>query len=96
MYLNSSEATKPKRHRSLPGFESYVSGIPCRIDVTYYFEQKPLGPTCDSDWDCHGYTEISFDVLDRNGRDAPWLTRKMSLADKERIESEICHQHGAH
>jgi hypothetical protein len=44
---------------------------------------------CDSDWDCYGYTHIEFDVLDRKGYKAPWLERKMTLADKQRIDEEL-------
>ena len=69
--------------------ETRISGIPCLVEVTYFFRQKPLGPSCDSDWDCHGYTDIEFEVLDRRGRPAPWLVRKMTESDKERIELEI-------
>ena len=69
--------------------ESRIAGIPCRVEVTRYFVQPPLGPRCDSDWDCYGYTEIEFDVQDRRGRPAPWLERKMTTEDVERIETEI-------
>lgn len=66
-----------------------MAGIPCLIEVTYYHKQKPLGPMCDSDWDAEGYTEINFEVCDRRGRPAPWLERKLTAEDKERIETEI-------
>jgi hypothetical protein len=69
--------------------ESTVAGIPCIINVTYYFKQEPLGPMCDSDLDCYGYTEIEFEVCDRRGRPAPWLERKLTQEEKERIETEI-------
>ena len=51
--------------------------------------QEPLGRGCDSDQDCYGYAEIEFTVLDRRGREAPWLTRKLTPDDVERIETEI-------
>jgi len=66
-----------------------VAGIPCLIKVTHYFKQKPMGPSADSDWDCYGYTEVEFEVCDRRGRPAPWLERKLTLEDKNRIEIEI-------
>jgi len=68
---------------------STVSGIPCIIRVDHCFVQEPLGPDCDSDQDCYGYAEIEFTVLDRRGREAPWLTRKLTPDDVERIETEI-------
>lgn len=66
-----------------------MAGIPCLIKVTYYFKQEPMGPSADSDWDCYGYTEVEFEVCDRRGRPAPWLERKLTLEDKNRIEIEI-------
>ena len=66
--------------------ETRIAGIPCIVQMTHYFVQRPLGPRCDSDHDCYGYSEVEFDVLDRNGRPAPWLERKMS--DSERVEIE--------
>lgn len=66
-----------------------MAGIPCLIKVTHYFKQKPMGPSADSDWDCYGYTEVEFEVCDRRGRPAPWLERKLTLEDKNRIEIEI-------
>lgn len=83
--------TPPKKRRSLAGdFESTVSGIPCRIEVTEYTcVQGSYDYNADSDWDYQGYEDIGFDVLDRNGRAAPWLERKLTAADTARIEQEI-------
>lgn len=69
--------------------QTTVAGIPCIASLTYYHKQEPLGPSADSDWDCYGYTECEFDVLDRRGRPAPWLHRKMTEADESRIKSEF-------
>lgn len=73
--------------------ETHIAGIPCQVEVTHFFVQKPLGPNCDSDWDCYGYANIEFDVLDRKGYRAPWLEKKMSQADRERIEIQILEAH---
>ena len=54
--------------------------------MTRCFVQRPLGPRCDSDLDCYGYSEVEFDVLDRNGRPAPWLEKKMSESERSEIE----------
>lgn len=72
--------------------QTHISGIPCQIEVIHFLKQKPLGPRCDSDWDALGYVEIEFNVLDRRGYPAPWLERKMTDADIQRIESEILEQ----
>jgi hypothetical protein len=69
--------------------EARIAGIPCKVRVTHCFVQKPLGTRCDSDLDCYGYTDIEFDVFDRNGRAAPWLEKKMSDDDRARIEELI-------
>lgn len=66
-----------------------IAGIPCKVEVVHVFVQKPLGPSCDSDWDCYGYSEVEFKVLDRKGYPARWLEAKMSSEDSERIEAEI-------
>jgi len=66
--------------------EHRICGIPCLLRVTYFYEQQPMGIYADSDYDCYGYTEVEYDVLDRRGREAPWLERKMG--DKERDAAE--------
>jgi len=69
--------------------ESRVAGIPCLIQIDRCFVQKPMGQRADSDWDCYGYTDINFTVLDRRGRPAPWLEKKLTDDDTDRIENQI-------
>ncbi len=69
--------------------ESRVAGIPCLIQVDRCLVQKPMGPQADSDWDCYGFAEIEFTILDRRGRPAPWLERKLTDDDTNRIETQI-------
>ena len=69
--------------------ESSVAGIPCQIQISYFFSQPPMGPRADSDMDCYGYTDSEWTVCDRRGRPAPWLDRKLTADDKARIEQEI-------
>ena len=69
--------------------ESTVAGIPCLVQIDYVFVQRPLGPSADSDLDCYGYAEVEFTVLDRRGRPAPWLSKKLTAPEIERIENEI-------
>lgn len=76
--------------------ETRVAGIPAIARVTRFFRQRPLGPSAHSDLDCDGFTEIEFDICDRRGRLAPWLERKASPRDLERIEGELIeHMEGA-
>lgn len=70
--------------------ESRVAGIPCLIEVTTLNVVKgSYSHNAASDWDYYGYNEVEFNVLDRRGRPAPWLERKLTPADKQRIENEI-------
>jgi hypothetical protein len=66
--------------------ETRVAGIPCIIGVEDYQEGNG-NKWCDSDVDYYGYSE--WVVCDRRGRPAPWLERKMTGKDTDRIESEI-------
>lgn len=69
--------------------ETRVSGIPCRIGVESYFKQAPDRGSWESDWDYHGYVQADWQILDRNGRPAAWLERKLTAGDEDRIEAEI-------
>ena len=69
-----------------------VAGIPCLIGVTHYHKVKGDSSTWDSDMDYHGYVECEFTVCDRRGRPAPWLERKLTDNDTNRIEREIAEQ----
>lgn len=69
--------------------ESTVAGIPCLVQIDHVFVQRPMGPSADSDLDCYGYAEVEFTVLDRNGRPAPWLSKKLTKQEIERIENMI-------
>lgn len=71
--------------------ETKVAGIPCIVGVT---ECSMVRADCgaDSDWDYTGYSELQWVVLDRRGRPAPWLQRKVTDEDEERINEEIFNQ----
>jgi len=78
--------------------ESKVAGIPCVIGVTHYRSVKgSYSYNAASDMDYLGYTDIDWEVCDRRGRPAPWLERKLTEEDNERIEGEIIeHQEAYH
>jgi len=70
--------------------ESRVAGIPCIIGVSHYESVKgSYSYHAASDMDYYGYNECEFDVLDRRGRKAPWLERKLTDKDTSRIEQEV-------
>ncbi len=66
-----------------------IKGIPAIAKVTYYFHQKPLGKWADSDLDCYGYTDCEYEVCDKRGRLAPWLERKMTADDFDKVTQQI-------
>ena len=70
--------------------DSRVCGIPCQIGVVSYLNVPgSYSHNAASDVDYYGYSECEFDVLDRRGRHAPWLERKLDGRDREQIECEI-------
>lgn len=72
-------------------FDTRIAGIPCQIGVTYFHNQPPWrgsAHTCDSDMDYCGYNELEYDVLDRRGRPAAWLERKLTDDIKSEIDQE--------
>lgn len=73
--------------------ETRIAGIPCIVETTYISIVKP-DCRADSDWDYTGYSELEWVVLDRRGRPAPWLQRKVTDEDEERINEEIFNQMG--
>lgn len=68
--------------------ETRVCGIPCMVGVSSYNFAAP-NQYADNDIDYYGYTELCWDVLDQRGRIAPWLERKLSEDEVDRIELEI-------
>ena len=69
-------------------FATKVAGIPCQCQVNYYREGYPavfreFGESLPEE-----PSEFNFDLLDRRGRHAPWLERKLTQADFVRLESE--------
>jgi len=66
---------KTMYHRIL---DTYIAGIPCQVGVTSLTIDRR-----------HGYDEVDFDVLDRRGRPASWLDKKLGDEDLERIVGEI-------
>jgi len=65
--------------------EHRVSGIPCLIGVITY-ETEP------QTWDEPGYTDMEWEILDRRGRPAPWLERKVTAQEEASIEEAIYHE----
>ena len=67
-----------------------ISGIPCQVLITCYYPARPARLHGHPDLYTPGETdEISFQVLDRRGRVAPWLEAKLDEQGRRRIEDEL-------
>lgn len=75
--------------------EIRVAGIPAIARLHTYTVVKPWRGSphnCPSSMDYYGYSEMEYTICDRNGRDAPWLERKVDAEEREKIELQI-HQY---
>ena len=69
-------------------FTSTVDGIPCIIKVSYFVDLP--AKILDIPGNCYpAEFEFEFEVLDRKGRRAVWLERKLTLNDNERLAAEF-------
>lgn len=76
--------------RYIAEIEHRVCGIPCLIGVTDYDSYVPAytnGPV-ERCYPAEGGTG-DYEILDRRGRPAPWLERKMSGKDEEEVQEAI-------
>ena len=73
--------------------ETRISGIPCTVEYTITGKYVPAKVDAPPEY-CYEaeYPEVEFTVCDRRGRPAPWLERKMTHKDTQRIELEILEQ----
>lgn len=68
-----------------------IAGIPCQAQITHISGRYvPAKTNADPD-DCYpaSYPEVEWEVLDRKGYAAPWLAKKMTTEDMDRIETEL-------
>ena len=71
--------------------QTRLAGIPCQIAVTGFRRvEGSYSYNAPSDADFYGYTDYDYEVLDRRGRPAPWLEKKVSQAD---IDEKIMEQY---
>lgn len=71
-------------------FETRVHGIPCQCKVVQYYPALPMRITGSGfgDADPPEPKEIQIQLLDRKGREAPWLERKLKDEDIQRLHEE--------
>jgi hypothetical protein len=71
-------------------FDSTISGIPCKIRITYWERHQSAilradpGDSHPEEGGCG-----NWEICDRKGRLAPWLERKITGQDLARIEHEV-------
>lgn len=66
--------------------QTRLAGIPCQIAVSNFKRVKgSYSYNAPSDLDYYGYTDYDYEVLDRRGRPAAWLERKVSEAEIDDI-----------
>lgn len=70
--------------------EARVAGIPCQINVTSLEPFRP-GRYSGAPEDCYPDEggDVEYEILDRRGRTAPWLERKVTEKEHERILDTI-------
>jgi len=67
-----------------------VCGIPAIARVLHYRPYEPAYRRGHPDnWEPASPPEIDFEILDRRGRPAPWLDRKLTNEDRARLEREL-------
>lgn len=69
-----------------------IAGIPAVARVTYAHYTRPNYASWASPEDYYGGWTLSWEVCDRRGRPAPWLEKKLSKTDRNRIEAELIEQ----
>ena len=72
--------------------EIRAAGIPALAGITAYDYQPPFRGSpylCACSDDYYGHDEIEWEILDRRGRPAPWLERKLSKGEREEITSHL-------
>jgi len=70
----------------------YYGDLPFVARVTYHKVVPPWPGSCytaPSDMDYYGYTECEYEVLDRRGRPASWLERKLTQKNDDHIRENI-------
>lgn len=71
-------------------FQSRVGGIPCLVGVLSYIPYRSAivaGPPEHCSPAEGG--ECEWIILDRRGRPAPWLEKKLTDAERRRIDNEV-------
>lgn len=80
------------RSKHIADVRCYYGDLPFIARVLDYNVVKPWPGSCytaPSDMDYYGYTECEYEVLDRRGRPASWLERKLTARHDDYIRENI-------
>lgn len=70
--------------------ETRIAGIPCLVEADVFVSEGSYSRNAASDWDYYGWAEVGeLTIMDRRGRIAPWLERKLTNEEIYRIEGEL-------
>ncbi|SJK83809.1 hypothetical protein [Halomonas elongata] len=71
-------------------FHTHIAGIPCLCEVTHYSAARPMRITGTGFGDAEPPEPVEFEfrILDRRGRLAEWLERKVTQSDEARLLAE--------
>lgn len=69
--------------------QTRIAGIPARIEVTSYISWRPARLYGHPDSWAPAEGEIEWKVCDSKGRPAPWLEKKLTPAERRRIDGEL-------
>lgn len=70
--------------------DARICGIPCIIEVIHWQPAVPANLSGHPDnWSPPEDSETEYEILDRNGRPAPWLENKMTAKDYRLLEEHI-------
>lgn len=69
-------------YKCLPGYETNVMGIPCRIDVSRFSYESAT-------FDCPGGGDFEFELYDRKGYRAKWLERKLETLESTNLNEYL-------
>ena len=71
-------------------FDTKVHGIPCQCRVVAYKPSLPMlvCGTGFGDADPPEDEHFEYEILDRKGREAPWLAQYVTEGDEQRLKTE--------
>lgn len=82
-------------------FTTKIAGIPCQCEVTFHTKASPMRITGSGFGDAEPpeLEDMEYQILDRRGRPAPWLAKKLTQADDYRLREEfqaasLAHKYG--